>query len=199
MNTPKIFSAPVTKSLHQDLAEIMGEVGYLQMDSTNDFHKYKYASARKVLGVVNAELSKRGICVSSSSSVRHYEAGHAVVHVQLRLTRGDEYIAMEGLGEGADKGDKAIMKAMTAAVKYALSSGFLISWGNDPEADSETDSGATDALDFVCSIDKAETTAELEALVPGLQALTKGGKLAPSLARRLRAAYDKRKKTLTNV
>src|SRR5690606_34885912 len=65
----------------------------------------------------------------------------AVASVTLRIvdTESAEEIQVSGLGQGSDKGDKAVMKAVTAAVKYALSTGFLISWGDDPEADSGVD------------------------------------------------------------
>ena len=48
------------------------------------------------------------------------------------------------MGQGTDKGDKAVMKANTAALKYALAGIFLISWGDDPEADVETDKYVVD-------------------------------------------------------
>jgi hypothetical protein len=34
------------------------------------------------------------------------------------------------------------MKANTAALKYAVAAGLLISWGDDPEADASTDRDA---------------------------------------------------------
>jgi hypothetical protein len=53
----------------------------------------------------------------------------------------------EGVGGAADVrykgdtptacGDKAVMKATAAAVKYALTTGFLIATGDDPEADGD--------------------------------------------------------------
>ena len=36
-------------------------------------------------------------------------------------------LTVEGLGSGSDTGDKAVMKANTAALKYCLANGFLIS------------------------------------------------------------------------
>ncbi len=48
----------------------------------------------------------------------------------------------DGWGAGCDKGDKAPMKSVTAASKYALANAFCISLGEDPEADAETDKAA---------------------------------------------------------
>jgi len=132
----------VATKLHAKLAEVMKEVGYVQKDSRNDFHKYRYASAEAVLKKVNAALSERGIAVSSAAHLEHFEPGSAVVRLSLTFHDGDESLTVEGLGEGSDKGDKATMKANTAALKYAMANAFLISWGDDPEADVETDMDA---------------------------------------------------------
>lgn len=121
------------------LAEVMSEVGYVQKDAENAFHHYKYASAEAVLKKVNAALSSRGIAVSTQAELLHYEEGHAVVRLSLTFTDGDESLTAQGLGEGSDKGDKAVMKANTAALKYAVANAFMISWGDDPEADTTTD------------------------------------------------------------
>lgn len=138
--------------LSQKLSEVMGEVGYVKKDATNAFQHYKYASAEAVLKKVNAALSERGIAVSTQAELLHYdktEAGgketmHAVVRLSLTFTDGEETLTAQGLGEGSDKGDKATMKADTAALKYALANAFMISWGDDPEADVSTDKRAAE-------------------------------------------------------
>lgn len=48
----------------------------------------------------------------------------------------------QGFGSGQDAGDKAIMKAQTAAIKYAYMMSLCIATGDDPEADSKTDEAA---------------------------------------------------------
>lgn len=133
-------------NLSTKLAEVMKEVGYVQKDARNEYHKYRYASAEAVLKKVNAALSERGIAVSSAAHLEQYvpaetkeDTAHAIVRLALTFHDGDESLTVEGLGEGSDKGDKATMKANTAALKYAMANAFLISWGDDPEADSETD------------------------------------------------------------
>ena len=128
-------------TLVEKLAEVMKEVGYVQKDATNDFHHYSYASAAAVLRKVNTALSERRIAVASRASLEKFEIIQgskgaktlAVVKIDLRFTDGEESIRVEGLGSGSDKGDKAVMKANTAALKYALANTFMISWGDDPE------------------------------------------------------------------
>lgn len=168
------------RSLSELLAEVMGKVAYVQKDAKNDHHGYRYASAEAVLGKVNAECSSRGIAVSSKTELLQYgprtvngkESSYAVVHMTLTFIRGGETIAMQGLGEGSDKGDKAIMKANTAALKYAVASGFLISWGDDPEADSGTDREAV--VKPPSSPAKAPKAAKATTPAPAVNADTSG-------------------------
>lgn len=149
------------KLLRQNLAEVMGIVGYVQKDGRNEAQRYKYASAEAVLKKVNAELSSRGIAISSKAEVLHFIVtqfendqgktrfrSDAVVKLSLMFTSdlvttnpetdevsiNREELSVEGVGQSTDTGDKAIMKANTAAIKYCLTNAFLISWGDDPEA-----------------------------------------------------------------
>jgi hypothetical protein len=148
------------KTLRQHLAEVMASVGYVQKDGKNQAQKYRYASAETVLKKVNAELSERGIAVSSNAELLHftvtqYENDRELTRfrtdaaVRITLTfeydgkDGRESITIQGLGQSTDTGDKAVMKANTAAIKYCLTNGFLISWGDDPEADGAGDPPAT--------------------------------------------------------
>ena len=142
MTTDKQTSKSLPETnLAKKLAEVSREVAYVQKDSKNDFHKYNYASAEAVLRKVNEALSTRNISISSGAELLTYEQGMAIVRLTLRFVDGDtgEVQAVQGIGQGSDKGDKAVMKANTAAIKYAFANAFMISWGDDPEADSSTD------------------------------------------------------------
>lgn len=65
----------------------------------------------------------------------------ATVRVLVRLVDGDsgESVELYGIGSGQDAGDKAVMKAQTAAIKYAYMMSLCIATGDDPEADRNTD------------------------------------------------------------
>ncbi|WP_196589981.1 ERF family protein, partial [Pectinatus frisingensis] len=65
------------------------------------------------------------------------------VNITLIDRDSDESITITGLGSGQDAGDKAVMKAQTAAIKYAYMLSFAIATGDDPEADSKTDENTT--------------------------------------------------------
>lgn len=176
-------------SLKQHLADVMGKVGYVQKHGKNEFHKYRYARAEDIFRKVNDELSKRGICVSSHVALAYHEPGHAIVHTTLTFLKGDESVTVQGLGEGSDKGDKAVMKASTAALKYALASAFLISWGDDPEADVETDKAVSVFEAALNKINAASIKEELERLVPELESLTSKKAITPGQASKLRKSF----------
>ena len=132
------------------LVNIMAEVSHVAKNGTNDFHHYKYATASDVLEKVNEMLCKYGIASLAQAKLISMEnvvnaKGNqehlATVMVSIKLvdTESGESVIISGLGNGQDSGDKAVMKANTAAIKYAYLMTFNISTGDDPEADRRTD------------------------------------------------------------
>lgn len=184
-------------TLKQHLAEVMGKVGYVQKHGKNDFHKYRYARAEDIFRKVNEELSKRGICVSSHVALAYHEPGHAIIQITLTFLKGDESVTVQGLGEGSDKGDKAVMKASTAALKYALASAFLISWGDDPEADAGTDEAVNIFEVSLSKINGARKKEDLDHLVPDLELLTTKKAITPGQASKLRKAFMEKSKLIS--
>lgn len=125
--------------------------GYVQKDKSNSFHRYKYASDEAVTAKIRHAMHTSGLYVSSAEIVR-LDTGTVTTKdgdvmqaavIQFRFMFcdevGNQYGPYEGAGSALDKGDKAVMKAMTAARKYALSQAALVSWGDDPEADATVD------------------------------------------------------------
>lgn len=70
-----------------------------------------------------------------------------LVTVQVEVTIYDVESGMSvvfsGIGSGQDSGDKAVMKAETAAIKYAYLLSLCIATGDDPEADRSVDEATT--------------------------------------------------------
>lgn len=140
----------------QILAEVAPKVAYLKKQGENEAQGYSYARAEDVFRRVNEELSARGVSVvKSTTELVRFElvpdpAGKKkpsqVAVVRITQTYGYSHqggalqeCTFQGLGGSSDSGDKAIMKANTAALKYLLTAMFNISWGDDPEAfDPET-------------------------------------------------------------
>jgi hypothetical protein len=134
----------------QKLVLIMAECAHVSKDGFNDFHKYSYASAAGVLEVINAALVKHKVAsVVTPAILNSYDVTNAKGNIEHQVTVGcnillidsesGESIDLYGIGTGQDAGDKAVMKAETAAIKYAYLLSMAICTGDDPEADSGVD------------------------------------------------------------
>jgi hypothetical protein len=140
------------KSIAGKIVRIMEECSVVRKNGTNDFHHYKYATSADVLEKVNDSLVKHKVAsivlpeiVSSSDIINNKGNTEHLVTVKVGITLVDsdsgESIALAGIGSGQDGGDKAVMKAQTAAIKYAYMLSLAISTNDDPEADNKTDEG----------------------------------------------------------
>lgn len=132
------------------LVNVMAECSHIAKNGLNNYHQYKYATAEDVLLKVNTALTKNRIAsivipeIASMVDVTNLKGNteHLVtVSVQIKLidSESGEYVDLFGIGSGQDAGDKAVMKAQTAAIKYAYMMSLCIATGDDPEADTKTD------------------------------------------------------------
>lgn len=127
------------KSAAGIMAAIMEAVGSLPKDGYNKHFKYEYTTAESAIAAVRAELIEHGVYVdrdAALSGATSTDRGTVIYDWVGELVFPDETrVTMCGSGEGKDSGDKGVMKAETAAFKYALAGTFFISWGDDPEDD----------------------------------------------------------------
>ena len=149
-NTQNNNSFASYNGIAKKLVLIMGECSHVAKDGFNDYHKYKYASAAGVLEAVNAALVKHKVAsIVTPNIISSFDVTNAKGNVEHQVTVGcnillidsesGESIDLYGIGTGQDAGDKAVMKAETAAIKYAYLLSMAISTGDDPEADTKTD------------------------------------------------------------
>ena len=112
------------------LVEIMAECARVAKNGINTFHNYKYATAEDVLQKVNEALTKNKIaCIvvpellefTDVTNLKGNTEHLATVKVGISLidSESGETVQFYGIGSGQDAGDKAVMKAQTAAIKYA--------------------------------------------------------------------------------
>ena len=132
------------------LIEVMSECSHVVKNGTNEFHRYKYATAADVLEKVNGALTKHGLAsvvtpnllnVQEVTTAKGNIEQLATVEVIVMLIDADtgETLTLKGLGSGQDPSDKAVAKAQTMAIKYAYLNSLAIATSDDPEADSHTD------------------------------------------------------------
>lgn len=167
------------KSIAKKLVKVMSDCDYVQKDGKNDFHKYRYVSAANIFEKVNESLVKNGLaCFATPELISLDDVKTAkgntehLATVKMIVTvmdiDSDETIQIIGLGSGQDVGDKAIMKAQTAALKYAWMLTLNISTGDDPEADSSVDERmnkqAASTTTRTTTEQRAATTAQINAI-----------------------------------
>ena len=148
---------PKPKTLVQKLADIVREIDHVEKSGRNTFQNYNYVKAADVAWAVRKHLSDRNIyLVADVVEIRNYEipAREGVmqavdIKMQFSFFDGDAPdtlpIVLHSYGTGTDKGDKAVYKAMTGALKYGLRHAFLIPDESDPEADEKVDKATASA------------------------------------------------------
>lgn len=138
----------VPRTQKPKLTRLMELVGSVPKDKTNDFHHYRYQSAEAILERVRAGMIELGLYSEPHFEIVGTEGDLVTVKVKLVVFDSDPVGGatthggiggVMAFGSGSDKGDKAVMKAQTAAIKYAWKMLLNISTGDDPEADTATD------------------------------------------------------------
>jgi hypothetical protein len=122
--------------------------GAIKADKRNKGQDYDYVSAVAVQAKASRALAKHGLYIAKACSelldwrempTRSGSIGMAVIRQHVVITDGESSVETVAHGSGADSGDKAVMKAETAAMKYALAKALCVGLGDDPEADEATD------------------------------------------------------------
>jgi hypothetical protein len=145
--------APQTRSLHRKLAQVMFEVGRIPKNGTAPaaMGGFKFVQVGDAADVIRKALAEQKVSmiptaielISESESETQSKKLMTTVTVRTTWTLTDadtdESIVIQSMGSGADMGDKAIPKAQSNAMKYALLMGFLLSTGDDPELTDSSD------------------------------------------------------------
>lgn len=139
------------KSLVEKLAEACNAVGGVEKKGRNEFQRYDYVKAADVAKAIRHELFKRGIVVivdEKAWSVDRMIVTNSGAEIPLMILRGevtfrDDKETLGPIGAFAtafDSGDKAIYKAKTGLLKYALRGiGLIPDERDDPEFDEAVD------------------------------------------------------------
>lgn len=125
------------KTFAEKLVAVGEAIGTLEKSGYNNYHDYNYLTESDVKRAVGKALRAFGLYVESvvHEVLPGSDFTHAMVRTTVVISDGDNCITSTGVGSASDKGDKSFMKAEAAALKYALTSLFLIPTGDDPEAD----------------------------------------------------------------
>lgn len=156
--------AQARASLFAKMARVMSSVARVPKSGENTYHHYKYATASDLVDEIRPLLAEQRIAmfISCPSVERiplterldrqtgeYKSVNEVLTRVCLTVTFADgdtgATFAVSWHGEGQDTGDKGLYKAYTGALKYLLTDTFLISTGDDPEADEKADARNAEA------------------------------------------------------
>jgi hypothetical protein len=150
-----------TLSLHRKLSEIYAVVERIPKNGTapSEMGGFKFVQVGDAADPIRHELALRRLTmlptVVEVVGQTEHDAGKnakgvtiTTTTIDLRvtwtITDGDtgESMTIQSMGSGADRGDKYTPKAMTASMKYALLTGFLMPTGDDPEISNSEERGS---------------------------------------------------------
>lgn len=149
-----IYDSPAGKKhIAAKLLAVAKAVSWVEKRGKNETQKYEYVMAADVAAELRGHLYEQGVIVTSSVGsprTNEYESSQGkklrITTVDVRWTFIDvesgEEISVHVPGEAMDAGDKAVYKAMTGSLKYAMMMNFLLPTGDDPEKDSSADEAA---------------------------------------------------------
>lgn len=137
--------------LYTKIAKAASAVTHIPKSGHNKEQKYDFATDADVSHAVRTACLDAGVLVMmvraeridsveiTSKSGTKGERVTVLVSVQFHDIETGVFVAVKSIGSGFDYGDKAVAKAITSAVKYALLKGLCLPTGDDPEGDEETD------------------------------------------------------------
>src|SRR5499427_9555354 len=148
LNPPIVSPGATLGKLAGKLVKVMGAISHIPKRGHNDFFNYDYATEADVADAVRKALVAEGvILIPSIEDVREREVltrrnqKEIVTTVTMRFTFIDGEsggsLTFRMSGAGQDGGDKGIMKAITAATKYAALKSLCLPTGDDPEAEDD--------------------------------------------------------------
>lgn len=126
----------ILKKMH----EVMKDLGYIQKDSRNAHQNYNYASEKAIKEAFGKAFRAKGI-VFHCSQDPVYAIGNTIFvpfrYAFIDVETGEK---LEGTfhGSGHTRDDKGYYAAVTGAIKYILTSNFLITTGDDAENAAQT-------------------------------------------------------------
>lgn len=124
------------KSLATKLTRILKKVdGNVSKSGFNDHQKYQYIMESDLLEAVRKDIANEGIFIFSSVESVTKQDSITTVHVKNTFVDSEtgETFEVMSAGQGADKQDKGVYKALTGAYKYFVMKNFMMSGDNDPE------------------------------------------------------------------
>lgn len=131
----------------QKIYNIQKSIDTMPKDGYNDFNRYNYLMEAQVTTKIKELMDREKVVFHYQSEVtetKEYQGAKGdtqflvTVKIPYAFYDVESGEKLDGVvyGQGADKGDKGVYKAITGAIKYLYMKTFNIPTGNDPEKDS---------------------------------------------------------------
>lgn len=184
--------------VHKDLA-----CKGISKTDTNTYDNYKFRGIDSVYNAVSPVLAKHGLMIlqrviSCTTEQRVGRNGAVLysttvdVEFDLISTDGSKH-TIKTYGEGMDRGDKSVNKALTSAYKYALFQAFCI-----PTESTDPDSSSHDVDHLMVAVKSILSQNDLSSLNAEFKRLTKGHDPKSDYYQKLAKAGATRKEELSN-
>lgn len=172
MTKSKVENTPgLSTNLTKKLIRVMSKVSRVKKSGRNTFQNYDYVTEADILEEVRSSLIEENIFVFQSLAHHYKQEDLTTTLVNYTFVDGDsgEERTVTSIGQGHDKQDKGVYKALTGASKYFLMKNFLMPTGDDPENDGASKSTVSSngssskfkrAPKAVVNVTTAETTVE---------------------------------------
>jgi len=136
--------------IYKAMCDILAEFPVVTKDRRNPSQGYAYRGIDDVYMAAHGLLAKHRVFPSpvrltvthmpAASTARGAEQVRCVVQGDLRFTHEDTSFVEVGLiGEGIDTGDKAVMKAISNAIKYSYWNTFCVPSDEKKDSDAYED------------------------------------------------------------
>jgi hypothetical protein len=131
------------KNVLRKINEVFQEVESVKKDGLNKAFNYAYVSESQLKRVLQPLLKKHNLLFKLDIIDQKVDYSGKIpltlITVKYSFIDPESGEVLEGTfcSQGSDSADKGIFKAITGAIKYILSSVFLIPTGGDPEEDEE--------------------------------------------------------------
>lgn len=127
------------REITEAINAVMQAAKHVTKDSINAHHKYNFTSEAEVITAIRAPMAKNGLSIfpykveilefTTSGKMYRYD----ILAIYRMYHCSGQYIDIHIPASGVDTQDKALPKAMTMALKYALIQTFILARGIDPD------------------------------------------------------------------
>lgn len=162
------------KKIYSALSEINRKVGALTKSRKNQQQGFMFRGIDDVMNELHSHFAEHGVLVIPE--IENYDVTERVTAkggamfvvratMKFHLTADDgSFITIRNVGEAMDSGDKAMNKAMSIALKYALLQLFLIPTEEKKDPDYYSEELQSMVGEVLAKVKSATTREELTAL-----------------------------------